>query len=152
MLRKYSINRRLLLNEVEKLLDNVLLVLKYVNSKDIFVRVYKTHLIRRLLETSADSEMKEMMVDRLRQVGMLAEQLNKLSRMFQDIKVFCDLTVNFKEMYRASGSFKQKTKLNVHMVNIFILASEIWVSKSEQKALSLLPSPLEDLLSLIQKF
>ncbi|TGZ63379.1 hypothetical protein CRM22_006954 [Opisthorchis felineus] len=153
MLRKSSINKRLLPNEVEKLLDNVLLVLKYVNSKDIFVRVYKTHLIRRLLlETSADSEMEEMMVDRLRQVGMPAEQVNKLSRMFQDIKVSHDLTINFKEMYRSSGSSNQTTTVNVDMVNIFILASEIWVSKSEQKALISLPSPLEDLLPLIEKF
>ena len=44
-----------------------LLVLKYVQNKDVFMRYHKTHLTRRLiLETSADSEKEENMVEWLR--------------------------------------------------------------------------------------
>ena len=47
----------------------------------------KAHLTRRLiLGTSADSEKEENMVEWLREVGMPADFINKLSRMFQDIK------------------------------------------------------------------
>ena len=42
---------------MEAKLKDVLLVLKYVSQKDVFMRYHKTHLTRRLiLETSQDSE------------------------------------------------------------------------------------------------
>ena len=47
-----------------------LVVLKYVQNKDVFMRYHKTHLTRRLiLETSADSEKEENMVEWLRVSG-----------------------------------------------------------------------------------
>lgn len=44
-----------------------LLVLKYVTNKDVFMRYHKAHLTRRLiLDTSADNEKEENMVEWLR--------------------------------------------------------------------------------------
>lgn len=44
-----------------------LLVLKYVQNKDVFMRYHKAHLTRRLiLDTSADNEKEENMVEWLR--------------------------------------------------------------------------------------
>lgn len=44
-----------------------LLVLKYVQNKDVFMRYHKAHLTRRLiLDSSADSEKEENMVEWLR--------------------------------------------------------------------------------------
>lgn len=69
------------------------------------MRYHKTHLTRRLiLETSADSEVEENMVEWLRDVGMPAEYVNKLARMFQDIKVSEDLNIEFKDTHRSSNS------------------------------------------------
>ncbi len=80
-------------------------MLKYVQNKDVFMRYHKTHLTRRLiLETSADSEVEENMVEWLRDVGMPAEYVNKLARMFQDIKVSEDLNTEFKDTHRSSNS------------------------------------------------
>lgn len=42
---------------------------------------------RLILDSSADSEKEEDMVEWLREVGMPADYVNKLARMFQDIKV-----------------------------------------------------------------
>lgn len=105
-----------------------LLVLKYVQNKDVFMRYHKAHLTRRLiLDISADSEIEENMVEWLRvrlrcadggsntisriikvrvsflssqEVGMPADYVNKLARMFQDIKVSEDLNQSFKEMHK----------------------------------------------------
>ena len=64
-------------------------------------RYHKAHLTRRLiLDTSADNEKEENMVEWLREVGMPADYVNKLARMFQDIKVSDDLNQNFKDAYR----------------------------------------------------
>ncbi|KAA3681091.1 cullin 5 [Paragonimus westermani] len=164
MLRKSTANRRLSSEEVEKMLDNVLLVLKYVNSKDIFMRFYKTHLMRRLLlGVSTDNELEKVMVDRLRNVGMPAEQLNKLSRMFQDMQLSHDLTISFKNTYRSTSgsspisptgslSLMSTTSANVDMINILILTSGSWVLQSERKASICLPSELEDFLPQIEDF
>lgn len=49
-----------------------LLVLKYVQNKDVFMRYHKAHLTRRLiLDTSADNEKEENMVEWLR-VGLVS--------------------------------------------------------------------------------
>jgi hypothetical protein len=40
-----------------------------------------------ILDSSADSEKEEDMVEMLREIGMPADYVNKLARMFQDIKV-----------------------------------------------------------------
>jgi len=74
-----------------------------VQNKDVFMRYHKAHLTRRLiLDASADSEKEENMVEWLREVGMPADYVNKLGRMFQDIKVSEDLNSQFKEQYRLS--------------------------------------------------
>ena len=44
-----------------------------------------------------DSELEENMVEWLREIGMPVEFVNKLARMFQDIKVSEDLNQRFKE-------------------------------------------------------
>lgn len=56
---------------------------------------------RLILDTSADNEKEENMVEWLREVGMPADYVNKLARMFQDIKVSDDLNQNFKDAYRS---------------------------------------------------
>lgn len=43
-----------------------------------------------ILDSSADSEKEEDMVEWLREVGMPADYVNKLARMFQDIKVYAE--------------------------------------------------------------
>lgn len=50
-----------------------LLVLKYVQNKDVFMRYHKAHLTRRLiLDISADSEIEENMVEWLRVSSLLS--------------------------------------------------------------------------------
>ena len=81
LLRKTPLSKKLTSDEVEAKLKDVLLVLKYVQNKDVFMIYTKAHLTRRLiLGTSADSEKEENMVEWLREVGMPADFINKLSR------------------------------------------------------------------------
>ncbi|RTG84829.1 cullin 5 [Schistosoma bovis] len=153
LLRKSPTNRRLTTDEIEQKLRNVLLVLKYVNSKDIFMRVHKSHLTRRLiLETSADNEMEELMAGRLREVGMPAEQINKLGRMFQDIKISHDLTSEFKEKYKISPQCSTSCisnntpSLNLDIITIKILSGGAWLLRPQPQSSISLPAELEDFL------
>ena len=106
LLRRTTMSKKLTSDEVETKLKEVLLVLKYVQNKDVFMRYAKAHLTRRLiLDTSADSEKEENMVEWLREVGMPADFINKLARMFQDIKVSISATSaqRFLEPLSSSG-------------------------------------------------
>ncbi|XP_073989349.1 cullin 5 isoform X1 [Rhodnius prolixus] len=146
LLRKTPLSKRLTSDQIESKLRDVLLVLKYVQNKDVFMRFHKAHLTRRLiLDTSADSEKEENMVEWLREVGMPADYVNKLARMFQDIKVSEDLNQQFKEEYRTSkGSIAES-------INIKILNAGAWARGSERVTVSL-PLELEDYIPEVEDF
>ena len=62
LLRKTPLSKRLTSDEVDSRLKDVLLVLKYVQNRDVFMRYYRAYLTRRLmLDTSADSDKEENM-------------------------------------------------------------------------------------------
>uniref|UniRef100_A0A1B6CY52 Cullin-5 n=1 Tax=Clastoptera arizonana TaxID=38151 RepID=A0A1B6CY52_9HEMI len=142
LLRKTPLSKRLTSDEIESKLKDVLLVLKYVQNKDVFMRFHKAHLTRRLiLDTSADSEKEENMVEWLREVGMPADYVNKLARMFQDVKVSEDLNQQFKETYRSSKD----------SISIKILNAGAWARGSERVTVSL-PLELEDYIPEVEDF
>ncbi|XP_057216080.1 cullin-5 isoform X4 [Triplophysa rosa] len=147
LLRKTPLSKKLTSEEIEAKLKEVLLVLKYVQNKDVFMRYHKAHLTRRLiLDISADSEMEENMVEWLREVGMPADYVNKLARMFQDIKVSEDLNQSFKEMHK-----RNKLALPADSVNIKILNAGAW-SRNSEKVFVSLPTELEDLIPEVEEF
>lgn len=47
LLRKTALSKRLTNEQIESRLKDVLLVLKYVNNKDVFMKYHKAHLTRR---------------------------------------------------------------------------------------------------------
>ncbi|XP_055375208.1 cullin-5 [Condylostylus longicornis] len=141
LLRKTPLSKRLTSEQIESRLRDVLLVLKYVSNKDVFMRYHKVHLTRRLiLDSSADSEKEEDMVEWLREVGMPADYVNKLARMFQDIKVSEDLNTQFK-----SSTTRHDT------INIKILNAGAWARYSERVSVSL-PLELEDYIPDVEDF
>ncbi|KAK7605381.1 hypothetical protein V9T40_007239 [Parthenolecanium corni] len=146
LLRKTPVSKRLTSDEIESKLHDVLLVLKYVQNKDVFMRFHKAHLTRRLiLDSSADSEKEENMVEWLREVGMPADYVTKLARMFQDIKVSEDLNQQFKEQYRNIRGNIADT------INIKILNAGAWARSSERVTVSL-PLELEDFIPEVEDF
>lgn len=87
------LSRRLGSEEVSQRLKSTLQVLKYITSKDIFMQIYQTTLARRLiLGLSVDSDLEEEMCRWLANVGMPAEVINRINRMFGDVRVSEDLS------------------------------------------------------------
>ncbi|XP_017786087.1 PREDICTED: cullin-5 isoform X1 [Nicrophorus vespilloides] len=141
LLRRTPLSKRLTTEEIESRLRDVLLVLKYVSNKDVFMRYHKAHLTRRLiLDASADSEKEEDMVEWLREVGMPADYVNKLARMFQDIKVSEDLNCLFRTSTARHDA-----------INIKILNAGAWARGSERVTVSL-PVELEDYIPEVEEF
>ncbi|KAJ6636607.1 Cullin-5 [Pseudolycoriella hygida] len=141
LLRKTALSKRLTSDEIESRLKDVLLVLKYVGNKDVFMLYHKAHLTRRLiLDSSADSEKEEDIVEWLREVGMPADYVNKLARMFQDIKVSEDLNSQFRTSTARHDA-----------INIKILNAGAWAQCSERVSVSL-PLELEDYIPEVDDF
>lgn len=117
-------------------------------NKDVFMIYHKAHLTRRLiLGTSADSEKEENMVEWLREVGMPADFINKLSRMFQDMKVSEDLNGQFKNHL---GKQESKQAL-ADSVSIKILNVAAWARSNERVPVTL-PRELEDYIPEVEEF
>merc|ERR1719422_2263793 len=146
LLRKTPLSKRLTSDEVEAKLTDVLLVLKYVQNKDVFMRFHKAHLTRRLiLDTSADSEKEENMVEWLREVGMPADFINKLSRMFQDIKVSEDLNNQFKDQQKLQNKENTADSVSIKILNV-----GAWARTSERVPVTL-PRELEDFIPEVEE-
>lgn len=119
------------------------------------------------MDTSADSEKEENMVEWLRDVGMPADYVNRLARMFQgtsrlrrahivpiainliitlasDIKVSEDLNQQFKNAQKNNG-------LLADLINIKILNAGAWARGSERVQVSL-PIELEDIIPEVEEF
>lgn len=141
LLRRNAISKRLANDQIEAKLRDVLVLLKYISNKDVFMCYYMRHLTRRLiLETSADSEKEEDMVDWLRSAGMPAEYVNKLGRMFTDIKVSKDLN----DQFRVAGTDHHDA------INIKVLNAGAW-SRADRVTVSL-PLELEDYIPEVEEF
>lgn len=166
LLRKTPLSRKLTSDEMDTKLREVLLVLKYVQNKDVFMRYHKAHLTRRLiLDCSVDSEKEENMVEWLRDVGMPADYVNKLARMFQDIKVSEDLNQQFKvkefgNLIKTWGLIidfslplqnHHRSSALADLISIKILNAGAWARNSERVQVSL-PLEMEDLIPEIEEF
>ncbi|ETO26905.1 hypothetical protein RFI_10225 [Reticulomyxa filosa] len=86
LLRRHSVSSKMQDSQIQKKLDDVMLVLKYLKDKDIFEEFYKQHLAQRLLHGNGNSEFHEKLM-----IGKL-KFTSKLEGMFKDIEQSRSLT------------------------------------------------------------
>ncbi|CAL2045173.1 unnamed protein product [Caenorhabditis brenneri] len=149
LLRKTQLSKKLTSEEIDEKLNQVLLVLKYVENKDVFMRFHRAHLSRRLiLEMSADQEKEEMMVTRLRECGMPSDGVNKLSRMLQDIELNKDMNASFKKSLTGTNN----NKSIADSINLKVLNGGAWGRGGSERIRFSLPRELEDFVPEMETF
>lgn len=127
--------------ELEDTLNQVMVVFKYIDDKDVFQKFYSKMLAKRLVHhTSASDDAEASMISKLKQACGY-EYTIKLQRMFQDIGVSKDLNEQFRQRQRES-----KVPADIDF-SIQVLSSGSW--PFNQSMTSLLPSELE---RSVQKF
>ncbi|TSL10155.1 Cullin-1 [Bagarius yarrelli] len=83
--------------ELEDTLNQVMVVFKYIEDKDVFQKFYAKMLAKRLVhQNSASDDAEASMISKLKQACGF-EYTSKLQRMFQDIGVSKDLNEQFKQ-------------------------------------------------------
>ncbi|XP_019617462.1 PREDICTED: cullin-1 isoform X1 [Branchiostoma belcheri] len=121
--------------ELEDTLNQVMIVFKYIEDKDVFQKFYAKMLAKRLVQhNSASDDAEASMISKLKQACGF-EYTSKLQRMFQDIGVSKDLNEQFKKHLEKSGE-----PLDVDF-SIQVLSSGSW--PFQQGASFTLPSELE---------
>lgn len=98
--------------------DNLILVLKYIENKDVFENNYRRLLAKRLINGNTKSdELEEGILQRLQEENSL-EFTSKITKMFQDMKSSQDLKVRVKEIVGPKSVVSDFTPL--------ILAQSMW--------------------------
>lgn len=98
--------------------DNLILVLKYIENKDVFENNYRRLLAKRLINGNTKSdELEEGILQRLQEENSL-EFTSKITKMFQDMKSSEDLKVRVREILGSKSVVSDFTPL--------ILAQSMW--------------------------
>jgi len=89
--------------ELEDTLNQVMVVFKYIEDKDVFQKFYSKMLAKRLVQhMSASDDAEASMISKLKQACGF-EYTSKLQRMFQDVGVSKDLNEHFRSHLSSSG-------------------------------------------------
>ena len=84
-------------DDMEKMLNQVMTVFKYIEDKDVFQKFYSKTLAKRLVNgTSASGDAETSMISKLKDASGF-EYTNKLQRMFQDMQTSKDLNQAYEE-------------------------------------------------------
>ncbi|CAO2654322.1 Nn.00g110550.m01.CDS01 [Neocucurbitaria sp. VM-36] len=89
--------------EIDAVLDKAIVLLRYVQDKDLFERYYKKHLCRRLLmNKSISNEVEKQMISKMK-IELGNNFTLKLEAMFKDMTISEELTAGFKKHVAGLG-------------------------------------------------
>merc|ERR1712223_684727 len=124
--------------ELEDTLNQVMVVFKYIEDKDVFQKFYSKMLAKRLVQhQSASDDAEASMISKLKQACGF-EYTSKLQRMFQDIGVSKDLNEQFRR--HLNETLKSNEPLDIDF-QIQVLSSGSW--PFQQSCVFSLPTELE---------
>merc|ERR1711963_888329 len=124
--------------ELEDTLNQVMVVFKYIEDKDVFQKFYSKMLAKRLVQhMSASDDAEASMISKLKQACGF-EYTSKLQRMFQDIGVSKDLNEQFRRHLNDTLSSNEPLDIDFQ---IQVLSSGSW--PFQQSCVFSLPTELE---------
>jgi len=131
--------------EMEQLLNDVMVVFKYIEDKDVFQTFYSKMLAKRLIHgTSASEDLEGVMIGKLKSTCGY-EYTSKLQRMFTDMSLSRDLLDRFK-------SYVDDKSLDIGVdFSVLVLATGSWPLQPPSTNFSI-PKELQSCEQLFQKF
>jgi cullin 3 len=108
--------------EIDAVLEKAIILLRYVQDKDLFERYYKKHLCRRLLmNKSISNEVEKQMISKMK-IELGNNFTLKLEAMFKDMAISEELTAGYKKHVEGLGE-KDPKRIDL---NINVLTSMTW--------------------------
>ncbi|KAL0485346.1 cullin [Acrasis kona] len=130
--------------ELDRSLDNAIVLFRFINGKDMFEAFYKKDLAKRLLlNRSASTDAEKQMIGKLKtECGSVFT--NKLEGMFKDVDISHDLMNGFKK----SQAVK---KMDSNMdLNVTVITTGYWPSYNPEPVN--LPLPIAQLQDVFKEF
>jgi cullin 3 len=94
--------------EIDLVLEKAIILLRYVQDKDLFERYYKKHLCRRLLmNKSVSNEVEKQMISKMK-LELGNNFTLKLEAMFKDMTISEELTSGFRRHVQGLGEHEPK--------------------------------------------
>lgn len=134
--------------EVDRILEKAIVLLRYLQDKDIFENYYKKHLCKRLLlKKSHDPDVETSMISRMK-MELGNSFTMKLEAMFKDMRISKDLTDNYRRKVAGLGDGdRSRVDLTVNVLTSMTWPLEAFRSSSEDdienKAQIIYPASLD---------
>jgi len=118
--------------EVDQTLEKAIILLRYLQDKDIFETYYKKHLCKRLLlKKSQSTEVEKQMIARMK-MELGNSFTGKLEAMFKDMSLSEDLTNNYRSHVAKLGDADRKrVDLSVNVLTSMTWPLEAFRSNNE---------------------
>jgi cullin 1 len=135
--------------EMEQLLNDVMVVFKYIEDKDVFQTFYSKMLAKRLIHgTSASEDLEGTMIGKLKSTCGY-EYTSKLQRMFTDMSLSRELLERFKGHLETQGP--AVADLGGVDFSVLVLATGSWPLQPPSTNFSI-PKELQQCEQLFQRF
>lgn len=110
-------------DNMDKTLDDIMTIFKYIEDKDVFQSFYRNRLAKRLVGGAGSDDAETAMIGKLKEACGF-EYTNKLTRMFQDIQTSKDLNSNYKEW--VSSTYDADDQKGFVDASYSVLATGVW--------------------------
>lgn len=112
--------------DIDKTLDDILIVFKYIEEKDVFLIIYSKTLSKRLIgETSLSEDLEASMIGKLKAISGF-DYTTKLQRMFADVGTSRELNARFAAGQAALGISGGGTSFSKVDASVLVLATGSW--------------------------
>ena len=144
-------------NEIDAILEKAIILLRYIQDKDLFERYYKKHLCKRLLmNKSLSNDVEKQMVSRMK-IELGNNFTAKLEAMFKDMTISADLTAGYKEyVSRLGDKDPSRIELSMHVLTSMTWPLEAMTSggdgEDNQRTKCILPPAVERVRMGFEKF
>ena len=102
--------------EVDAVLEKAIILIRYLQDKDLFQTYYQRHLARRLLHGKSEShEVEKQIIFRMKQ-EMGQQFTSRFEGMFRDLLTSFELTTGYREHMTMAGDGSKKVDLNISVL------------------------------------
>jgi cullin 3 len=134
--------------EVDRVLNSVVSLFRYLADKDVFEKYYKQHLSKRLLNNNSVSEDSERLMIAKLKMECGFQFTSKLEGMFQDIHMNQESSMEFQNWLSGSANLELPVGLEVQ-----VLTTTYWpIPRSTLEGTAILPQLLTQCTEIYTKF
>ena len=143
--------------ETDSVLEKAIILLRYIQDKDLFERYYKKHLCKRLLmRKSLSDDVEKQMISKMK-IELGNTFTLKLEAMFKDMAMSKELTAGYRQYISQTGDFDpMRIDLTINILTSMTWSLEGFKSlsegKNETQPSCIFPSVLERLRRGFEKF